>query len=194
LPEGPEIMVSPKDQSPSQKPRVGAGDPVPLFGALTGRPFHESRMKLSSAGLRPTRQRMALGYLLFAKGNRHVTAENLQEEALASRISISLATIYNCLHQFTRAGLLREIAIDGSRIYFDTNVSDHHHFLIEGTNVLIDIPQIAVDRQKIPPLPAGKSIAGLDVIVRLRDEKSGKSVPGDKRIPALVPKRRQRRI
>jgi Fur family iron response transcriptional regulator len=113
---------------------------------------------------------MALGYLLFSKGDRHVAAETLEEEALASRVSISLATIYNSLHQFTLAGLLREVAIDGSRTYFDTNVSDHHHFLVEGTNVLIDIPRITVDRQDIPPLPPGKRIASVDVIVRLRDE------------------------
>jgi Fur family transcriptional regulator, iron response regulator len=186
-------MASPKVQSPSQRPRRGVGEKAPLFGALTGRAIHEIRVKLSSAGLRPTRQRLALGHLLFAKGNRHVTAENLQEEALASRVSISLATIYNSLHQFTRAGLLREVAIDGSKTYFDTNMSDHHHFLVEGANVLIDIPQIAVDRQKIPPLPSGKSIAGLEVIVRLRDEKTGKGVPGEKQTPAVATKRRQHR-
>ena len=186
-------MVSPKVQSPSKKPRRGGGNPVPLFGALRGRPFHEIRMKLTSAGLRPTRQRMALGHLLFAEANRHVTAESLQEEALASRVSISLATIYNSLHQFTFAGLLREIAIDGSRTYFDTNMSDHHHFLIEGKNVLIDIPRISVERQQMPALPPGKSIAGVDVIVRLRDEKTGESVAKEEREPALVPKRRRNR-
>jgi Fur family iron response transcriptional regulator len=110
---------------------------------------------------------------LFAKGDRHLTAENLQEEAQASRVSISLATIYNSLNQFTQAGLLREIAIDGSRTYFDTNVSDHHHFLVEGTNVLIDIPWVAVDYEGLPRPPAGKSIAGVDVIVRLRDNPTG---------------------
>lgn len=129
-------------------------------------------MKLTAAGLRPTRQRMALGYLLFSKGDRHVTAETLEEEAQASRVSISLATIYNSLHQFTLAGLLREVAIDGSRTYFDTNVTDHHHFLIEGANALIDIPAIVVDRREIPPLPPGKRIASVDVIVRLRDDRT----------------------
>jgi Fur family transcriptional regulator, iron response regulator len=166
-------MVSPKDQSPSPRPRRGAEEGAPPFGALAGCPFHEIRMKLCAARLRPTRQRMALGYLLFAKGDRHVTAENLQEEALASRVSISLATIYNSLHQFTLAGLLREVAIDGSRTYFDTNVSDHHHFLIDGSNALIDIPRIVVDPQEIPSPPPGKCIASVDVIVRLRDEISG---------------------
>ncbi|MCI0466864.1 MAG: transcriptional repressor [Beijerinckiaceae bacterium] len=159
-------MVPPKEPSALSRPRRAA---VPPSGALAGCPFHDIRVKLSAAGLRPTRQRLALGWLLFAKGARHVTAENLQDEALASRVSISLATIYNSLHQFTQAGLLREIAIDGSRTYFDTNVTDHHHFLVEGTNTLIDIPRIAVDRHEMPPLPPGKTIAGVDVIVRLRD-------------------------
>jgi Fur family transcriptional regulator, iron response regulator len=164
-------MALSKDHSSSPKSRRDGGRH--RFGALTGCTFHEIRMKLAAAGLRPTRQRMALGYLLFSKGDRHVTAETLEEEALASRVSISLATIYNSLHQFTLAGLLREVAIDGTRTYFDTNVSDHHHFLFEGTNVLIDIPRITVDRQDIPPLPPGKRIASVDVIVRLRDETAG---------------------
>jgi Fur family iron response transcriptional regulator len=115
---------------------------------------------------------MALGWLLFAKGDRHVTAEILHEEAQASRVSISLATIYNSLHQFTQAGLLREIAIDGSRTYFDTNVSDHHHFLVEGTNALIDLPRIAIDPKELPEPPAGKRIARVEVVIRLRDAES----------------------
>jgi Fur family transcriptional regulator, iron response regulator len=142
------------------------------FGSLAGYALQDVRTKLSAAGLRPTRQRMAVGWLLFSKGNRHVTAETLQEEALASRVSISLATIYNSLHQFTLAGLLREIAIDGSRTYFDTNVLSHHHFLVEGTNALIDIPPVAVDQSILPPVPAGKRISGIDVIIHLRDEAS----------------------
>lgn len=155
-----------KDTPTLSKPRRAPAAPL---GALAGCPFHDIRMKLWSAGLRPTRQRMALGWLLFAKGDRHVTAEMLQEEAQASRVSISLATIYNSLHQFTQAGLLRAIAIDGSRTYFDTNVSEHHHFLVESTNTLIDIPQVAIDPKQLPDPPAGKSIARVDVIIRLRD-------------------------
>jgi Fur family iron response transcriptional regulator len=162
-------MVTPKDPSYGPKPRRSAVAPAVPFGALAGCPFHDIRTKLCAAGLRPTRQRMALGWLLFAKGDRHVTAENLQEEAQASRVAISLATIYNSLHQFTQAGLLREIAIDGSRTYFDTNISDHHHFLIERTNTLIDIPRVAVNEHELPPPPPGKCIASVDVVVRLRD-------------------------
>lgn len=152
------------------KPRRGAQAVPP--DALAGCPFHDVRMKLWTAGLRPTRQRMALGWLLFAKGDRHVTAEILHEEAQDSRVSISLATIYNSLHQFTQAGLLREIAIDGSRTYFDTNVSDHHHFLVEGTNALIDLPRIAIDPKELPEPPAGKRIARVEVVIRLRDAES----------------------
>ena len=161
------------------KPRRGAPPRMATpLGMLAGCPFHDVRMKLCAAGLRPTRQRIALGWLLFAKGDRHLTAEILQEEAQASRVSISLATIYNSLNQFTQAGLLREIAIDGSRTYFDTNVSDHHHFLVEGTNILIDIPRVAVDYEGLPQPPAGKSIAGIDVIVRLRDKPSALKARG----------------
>ena len=137
--------------------------------ALSGCPVHELRTKLRAAGLRPTRQRIALGWLLFAKGDRHVTAETLQEEAQTARVPISLATIYNSLHQFTEAGFLREIAVDGSKTYFDTNTEPHHHFRVEGSNVLIDIPEIQVDAVKLPDPPAGKRIAGVDIIVRLVD-------------------------
>lgn len=162
-------MGSHKGLPASQKPRRTAPPASPL-GRLAGCPFHDIRMKLCAAGLRPTRQRLALGWLLFAKGDRHLTAENLQEEAQASRVSISLATIYNSLNQFSQAGLLREIAIDGSKTYFDTNISDHHHFLVEDSNTLIDIPRVAINQEGVPQPPAGKFIAGVDVIIRLRDK------------------------
>jgi Fur family iron response transcriptional regulator len=135
---------------------------------LVGCPVHELRAKLRAAGLRPTRQRVALGWLLFAKGDRHMTAEKLLEEAQAARVPISLATIYNSLHQFTGAGLLREIAVDGSKTYFDTNVSHHDHFLIEGSNTLIDIPRVAIDALDLPVPPQGMQIARVEVVVRLR--------------------------
>jgi Fur family iron response transcriptional regulator len=166
------MNVLEKSRSKS-RPSRRATRPRPLsaLGSLAGCPFHDLRIKLFGAGLRPTRQRIALGWLLYAKGDRHLTAEKLQEEAQASRVSISLATIYNSLHQFTEAGLLRAIAIDGSRTYFDTNVSRHDHFLVEETNALIDIPRVAVDLLDLPVPPAGKRIAEVEVIVRLRDDK-----------------------
>src|SRR5213080_2659485 len=111
---------------------------------MTGCPWHDVKSMLRQAGLRPTRQRMALGWILFGKGDRHVTAELLHEEAGKAKVPVSLATIYNTLHQFTQAGLLREVAVDGSKTYFDTNASDHHHFFVEDDNVVFDIP-VGVD-------------------------------------------------
>ena len=91
-------------------------------------------------GLRPTRQRVALATLLFGNGDRHVTAEMLHEEAVRAGERVSLATVYNTLHQFKRAGLLREIAIGGQRAYFDTNTSNHNHYFVEARGRLMDIP------------------------------------------------------
>jgi Fur family iron response transcriptional regulator len=130
------------------------------------------RARLMAAGLRPTRQRMALGGLLFRKGDRHVTAERLFEEAAAARLPVSLATVYNTLHQFTAVGLLREIAIDGARVYFDTNTSEHHHFLLEDGDGLYDIPGSHVDVSNVPKPPAGMKVSRIDVVVRLRKDEA----------------------
>lgn len=135
---------------------------------LQGCPVHELRSKLRRAGLRPTRQRIALGWLLFGRGDRHVTAETLYEEAGKARTNISLATVYNTLHQFTEAGLLREIAVDGSKARFDTNTTSHHHFLVEETGELMDIAVAKVDLANLTPVPEGMEIARVDVLVRLR--------------------------
>jgi Fur family iron response transcriptional regulator len=132
---------------------------------------HNLRHKLRHAGLRPTRQRVALGWLLFAKGDRHITAERLYEEATGSRVAISLATVYNTLHQFTLAGLLREISVDGSKTYFDTNTSKHHHFLIEETNQLVDIPDNLVRILDLPDPLEGMEVSSVDVVVRLRKKR-----------------------
>ncbi|MGV6871143.1 iron response transcriptional regulator IrrA [Pseudochelatococcus sp. B33] len=133
-----------------------------------GCPVHQLREELRRAGLRPTRQRISLGWLLFAKGDRHVTAEMLYEEATRARVPVSLATVYNTLHQFTEAGLLRELAVDGSKTYFDTNVSDHHHFFVEGEDDLVDIPHSGLALEKLPDVPEDMEIARVDVVVRLR--------------------------
>jgi Fur family iron response transcriptional regulator len=123
--------------------------------------------ELRHAGLRPTRQRVSLGRILFAKGHRHICAEDLHAEAEAAGVRVSLATVYNALHQFTGAGLLREVAIDGGRTYFDTNVSDHHHFFVEGEGQLIDmVGDIGIDR--LPKPPAGMEITAVEVVVRVR--------------------------
>jgi Fur family iron response transcriptional regulator len=135
---------------------------------LTGCPRHDVNEMLQAAGLRPTRQRMALGWMLFGKGDRHVTAEMLYEEAVKARVPVSLATIYNTLHQFTDVGLLRQVAVDGSKTYFDTNVSQHHHFFIESENDLVDIPHSQVVVGRTPTPPEGYEVVRVDVVVRLR--------------------------
>ena len=124
-------------------------------------------MKLRGASLRPTRQRLALGALLFGSGDRHVSAEMLHAEALKSGEQVSLATVYNTLHQFTEAGLLRELAIDGGKAYFDTNVSNHNHFFVEHESRLIDIPGTEIRVDGLPEPPEGMKISHIDVVVRL---------------------------
>ena len=125
-------------------------------------------IRVREAGLRPTRQRIALAELLFAKGDRHLSAEELHEEALNAGVAVSLATVYNTLHQFTEAGLLRILALEGSRTYFDTNTSDHHHFFIEGENRVVDIEAAPVSVHNLPEPPEGMEIVNVDIIVRLR--------------------------
>lgn len=122
---------------------------------------------LRQAGLRPTRQRVTLAMLLFAAGDRHVTAEVLHEEAVRRGERVSLATVYNTLHQFKRAGLLREIAIGGQRAYFDTNTSNHNHYFIEGDGKLMDIPGDSIRVDGLPEPPDNLKISHIDVVVRL---------------------------
>ncbi len=121
--------------------------------------------RLKQAGLRPTRQRIALAALLFGCGDRHVTAEDLHDDALKRAIPVSLATVYNTLHQFTEVGLLRAVAIEGSRTYFDTNTSNHNHFYLEGDGALIDMPDAPA--VALPEPPEGMAISRVDVLVRL---------------------------
>src|SRR5690348_7706298 len=135
---------------------------------LTGCPWHDVKTMLRQVGLRPTRQRMALGWILFGKGDRHLTAEMLYEEATRAKVPVSLATIYNTLHQFTEVGLLRQVAVDGSKAYFDTNTSTHHHFFVEGEDELLDIASGDVLVGNNPTPPEGFEVARVDVIVRLR--------------------------
>ncbi|MFO1122238.1 MAG: Fur family transcriptional regulator [Hyphomicrobiales bacterium] len=131
--------------------------------------------KLRLAGLRPTRQRMALAELLFAAGDRHVSAESLHREAEAARIPVSLATVYNTLNQFTTAGLLREVAIEGDRSFFDTNTSNHFHYYLEEAGGLVDIGTDELEVRGLPSLPKGMEVDRIDVIVRLRKSGSGEA-------------------
>jgi len=142
-----DLLASP-DRLPSQTPCVTA--------------------VLRMAGLRPTRQRIALAELLFSGAHRHVSAEELHAEAGAARVNVSLATIYNTLHQFQEAGLLREVAIDASRSYFDTDTSDHHHFYLEDEQRVVDIPATSIVIGGLPAAPEGMVVTHVDVIVRVK--------------------------
>jgi Fur family iron response transcriptional regulator len=127
--------------------------------------------RLRGVGLRPTRQRLDLARLLFEGGNRHFTAEQLHGEAQAASIGVSLATVYNTLHQFTDAGLLREVVAEPGRSYFDTNIADHHHFFWEQSGELQDIPGEEVVVSGLPLPPAGTEIRCVEVIVRVRPDR-----------------------
>ena len=124
---------------------------------------------LLKAGLRPTRQRTALASLLVGDGqHRHVTAEWLFEAANEADAGVSLATVYNTLHAFCDAGLLREIMVDGSRSYFDTNMTDHPHFYWEEDGKLTDASAKQLEIINLPKPPEGTSVAAVDIVIRLR--------------------------
>ena len=124
--------------------------------------------RLKAAGLRPTRQRIELARLLFTGEDRHVTAESLAEEGQKAGIRVSLATVYNTLHQFKAAGLLRQVVVDAARSYFDTNTGDHQHFFVENEGLLIDIPGEHIQVSGVPDAPPGLSVDRVDVVVRVK--------------------------
>ena len=127
----------------------------------------EPAKRLRQSGLRLTRQRTALAGLLFGSGDRHVTAEELFSEAADAHIRVSLATVYNTLNLFTAAGLLREVAIEGAKAYFDTNTSNHYHYYFEEETRLMDIEPSDLRVEGLPPLPEGRRIDRIDITVRL---------------------------
>jgi len=134
------------------------------------RPYSNVLDRLRGANLRPTRQRLALAKLLFEGEDRHVTAEQLHGEAMSGGVRVSLATVYNTLHQFTDAGLLREVVVEPGRSYFDTNTSDHHHFFFEETGGVQDIPGDQLSVAEVPEPPEGMSVRRVDIIVRVSQD------------------------
>ncbi len=131
-------------------------------------PASQTLARLKEAGLRPTRQRLALGELLFAGEDRHCTAEQLHQEVTASGIEVSLATVYNTLHQFTAAGLLRQVVAEPGQKYFDTNTGPHHHFYHEHSGHLEDIAHDNIAISGLPTLPEGTRLSQVDVIIRVK--------------------------
>lgn len=128
--------------------------------------------KLKESGLRPTRQRLALARLLLEDEPRHVTAEELFQEARSAGIPVSLATVYNTLHQFTAAGLMTEVVAGSGQSYFDTNPTSHHHYFDKTTGEILDVPEGAIGFSKLPEPPPGKVIDRIDVVVRIRNASS----------------------
>jgi Fur family iron response transcriptional regulator len=139
-----------------------------MIAKVQGKGGENAAERLRQAGLRPTRQRLELAGLLFVGDDRHLSAENLHAEAQGAGIKVSLATVYNTLHQFTAAGLLRQVVVDASRSYFDTNIGDHQHFYCEDEGSLIDIPGETIAVAGVPAPPKGTTIDRVDVVIRLR--------------------------
>ena len=149
------------------QPRKTTGGYTTMSRRKTPKP---ESFRLREAGLRPTRQRVFLAELLFRHGDRHVTAELLHQEALDVGFAVSLATVYNTLHQFTAAGLLQQVIVDPQRSYFDTNTASHQHFYDEGCGDLIDIPGESIAVSGLPAPPRGTAVSRVDIVVRLRRE------------------------
>ena len=153
---------------------MGTNGALAGIGLIMADASRKSRERATSildrAGLRPTRQRRLLTQVLFEHGDRHVTAEQLHSEAELEGVTISLATVYNTLHQFLAAGLVREVVIEAGRAYFDTNVSYHHHLYNEANGQLVDIPGDLVDPGLLPDIPKGYTVDRIDVVVRLRSD------------------------
>ena len=122
---------------------------------------------LRKAGLKPTEKRVAIAGLLFDGPTKHVTADDVMETARHSRVRVSQATVYNTLNQFCAAGLLKRIVIDNSSTFFDTNTDDHHHIYNEDDHRLVDLPMMAIDTDKLPPLGDGETIRSVDIVVRI---------------------------
>ena len=128
----------------------------------------KSKLKLRQAGLRPTKQRMIIADILFNGTNRHFTAENLQNDIISSGKQMSLATVYNCLNKFKNVGLIKKIETLGEPSIFDTNVTNHHHFMDEETGELIDFSSDNISLRSCPQTPQGYERNGLDIIIKIK--------------------------
>lgn len=147
---------------------------------MTTLPDSDAAARLREAGLRPTRQRIVLARRLFGGPHRHVTAADLHAEVLREETGVSLATVYNTLHQFTKAGLLRELVVDAGRSFFDTNTAHHQHFFFEETGRLVDVPGDRISVTALPPTPPGTTVSRIDIIVRV----TGKGAAKDAAAPS----------
>ena len=135
--------------------------------------YNMALRKIKESGIIPTKQRRVLAKILFEKGNRHISAENLFDEVKREDRKISMATIYNTLKQFTNLGLIREIVVDKNKSLYDTNNKPHYHLYIEDEGKVHDIPTDNINLN-LPSVPACLNLHNIDVIVRVRSLKDDK--------------------
>lgn len=158
--------------------------PTKFLGPYTS-PYPCLEAVLRKANLRPTRQRVALAKILFHGPHQHISAEELHRKAKAVGVNLSLATVYNALHQFRDAGLLRDVSVDADRFYFDTDTSDHQHFFVEDDQDLLDIPAGAIAIENLPEPPEGMCITHVDVVVRVRRIAGARAQSSNAKVTAL---------
>ena len=124
---------------------------------------------LEASPLKVTEQRVAMVNLLFKNGAAHFTVDDVYEKVSKKKIKISLATIYNCLNQFKELGIIKAVKVSSDKIYFDTNLEDHHHFFCIKSSRLIDVETDKVKISKLPELPKGKKFKSVEVIINISD-------------------------
>lgn len=145
--------------------------------------FRELVDDLKARGVRPTRQRLSLLYILFRFGHRHVGAEQLYQEARDAGVRLSLATVYNTLNQLAEIGMIRKVVVNTGQTFFDTNTTDHHHYFDQDRNHVFDIEGSGIEVSKLPPPPPGYEIAGVEIVVRLKV--AGSRAEGEGRAPPV---------
>ncbi len=129
---------------------------------------HMDMLKLlGSKGIRPTKIRKAIAGLLFDGHDKHVTVDDVIDMARLAEVKTSVASVYNTLNQFAAAGLLRRVTIEQGKAFFDTNLSDHHHFFFEDEDRLEDIPDGHIKVSGLPELPEGRILKAIEVTVRI---------------------------
>ncbi|HEX3836684.1 MAG TPA: Fur family transcriptional regulator [Steroidobacteraceae bacterium] len=123
--------------------------------------------RLAEFGIRPTAQRVRIAGLLLASP-QHLSAEQILATLRASGARVSKATVYNTLNLFAKRGVIRQLSVDGARTWFDSNVAPHYHFHDMDTGALVDVPVPEVEFARLPPLPEGMEMAGIDLVIRVR--------------------------